>query len=443
MDNIKEFLSKYAVRITFSLGIILEGLFLFYLKVNLAGKNIPAYMVCYGGAFLVFLAAVLIIKNKKHAPERKTDDWYAKYKTPALIIFFGLLFRATLIPSDITTSDDVYRYIWEGKVLYNGFNPYQHPPGDPALIPLYSKDLPAKVTFHNFAAIYPPLSQMIFVVNYVFSGEKDTALKFIFLLCEAVTLIFITLLLKERKKDLNLVILYAWLPLPIMEYFVNSHVDPLGIMFFVMFLYFTERNKLIPSAVVFTLSFLSKLYPVFLLPLILKKYGFKKSIIFGLIFAGMTIAFFLPFVPKDRFVAESLIKYLTNWQFNSSFYYIFLNILHNGYQAKIICNIFLIITVLGISYYYKDFLRAVTFVLLAVIAFTATIYPWYLGWIAALNPLFGLYSLLSFYFTINFSNLTPLSVGWKEYWQVTLIEYVPFYLLLFYDIKKIRSKSGV
>lgn len=435
MNKFRLFITANNAKLIIITGILLEALYLFYLKYNLASKNIPAYMIFYAIAFLIYGISVYIIKSKNG-----TNPILSKNKLALFIIASGILFRATLIPSGITTSDDVYRYIWEGKVLYNGYNPYQHPPGDSTLIPLHSKELPSKVAFHTFAAIYPPFSQVLFTVNYIISGENELGLKLIFLICEAITMVLITLILRERKKPITHVIYYAWLPLPIMEYFVNAHVDPVGIMFFILFIYYSLKNNVPLAAVAFAFSFLSKLYPVFLLPLIVKKFGFKKSFLFGVICGVIIIGAFIPFLPKDRFVAESLIKYMTHWQFNSSFYYIFLNLLHNGYQAKIICNIMLITTVLSISYFYKDFLKAVCYVLIAVIAFSATIYPWYFGWVAAVNPVFGFASLASLFFTINLSNLTPLSIGWKEYWWVLLLEYVPFYSLLLLDI--VRQKRG-
>lgn len=436
MDKIKPLIINNRAKLVIASGVLLELLYVFYLVVNLSAKNIPAYMAFYAAAFALYFLAVWFIKHDGDDPVL-----LSKNKIALFIIITGVLFRATLIPSHITTSDDVYRYIWEGKVLYNGYNPYQHPPGDSTLIPLHSKDLPAKVAFHTFAAIYPPFSQVLFTVNYIISGETELGLKLIFLLCETVTMFLIILILQERKKPLSYLVYYAWLPLPVMEYFVNAHVDPVGIMFFVLFIYFALKNKVSLSAVAFAFSFLSKLYPVFLLPLIIKQFGFKKSVLFGLIFGAIVVAAFLPFLPKDRFVAESLIKYMTHWQFNSSFYYMFLNLLDNGYNAKIICNIMLIITVLSISVFYKDFLKAVCYVLIAVIAFLATIYPWYFGWVAAINPVFGFTSLFSLFFTVNFSNLTPLSVGWKEYWWVLLLEYIPFYALLVYDFLRQKEKK--
>ncbi len=33
------------------------------------------------------------------------------------------------------TGYNVYRYVWEGRILLEGFNPYVHPPDDPLLTP--------------------------------------------------------------------------------------------------------------------------------------------------------------------------------------------------------------------------------------------------------------------------------------------------------------------
>jgi len=436
--QIKNFLGKRIFFVMLLAAILCEILYVAYLTINLQSKNIPAYMCFYGVLFLVYLFAVLFIKRR---PTHLHEERLTKNKLFLLVLIGGIVFRATLIPSQITTSDDVYRYVWEGKVLCNGYNPYQHAPSDTALSLLHSKDLPAKVTFKNNAAIYPPVAQILFAANYLISGEKEYGLKLFYLIFEIITMIFIALILKERRKDPALIVYYAWLPLPVMEFFVNVHVDPVGIAFFVMFLYFIIKDNIPAAALSFAFSFLAKLYPVFILPLIIKKIGFKKTVIFGAIIAAVIICSFLPFIPRNRFFAEFLFKYLANWQFNGSFYNIFQSLLHDGHQAKLICNVLLIVSIIGIAIFYKDFLRAVCFSFIAVIAFTATIYPWYLGWVAAINPVLGLYSVTWLFFTVNLSNFTPLGPVWKEYSWVLLVEYIPFYLLLGYDFfyKKINE----
>lgn len=358
-----------------------------------------------------------------------------------LILFFGILFRVILFPADYVTSPDVNRYIWEGKVISNGFNPYSSAPDADNLYHLRD-DVYEKLTFKHIPAIYPPAAQYVFTFTYFFFNENTTGLKLIYLICEIISFIFILKLLELKKIPLNRIILYAWLPLPIMEYFVNAHIDPLLIMFIVMFVYHSEKRNTKLSALFLALSVLSKVISIILLPLILKQFGIKKSIIFILIFVLTIIAGYLPFVFDDINVLIALNKYVAKWEFNASIYYLLKLIFSDGTIARMICYAGLGISIVIISFMYKDFSKAVYGVLIAFVVFAATLYPWYLGWIAVLNPVFNFYSVTSLLFTINFSNFTPLAPEWKEYVPVLLIQYVLFYVLLFYDFGKKILKNN-
>lgn len=71
----------------------------------------------------------------------------------------GLAFVATGAPA---LSDDVHRYLWDGRVLGAGLDPYRHAPADPALAALRDA-LWARVNHPEVATIYPPLAQLLFV----------------------------------------------------------------------------------------------------------------------------------------------------------------------------------------------------------------------------------------------------------------------------------------
>lgn len=440
------------------LGILTELQYLLFAFLNGIHGDIPLYMIIYAETFLIFFVAYFIVKKYSSL----TNDFgennkllkrlckifflkdlpAASYKLPFLIILFGIIFRLTLLPTVPTTSPDVYRYIWEGKEIYHGFNPYKYPPNSPTLASINNHNLLDKVTFKDLTSIYPPFAQVLFTFGYFISGENAIGIKFIYLICEFFTMLFILKLLSAEKKNLNLVILYAWLPLPIMEFFVNAHIDPLGITFLVMFLYYIEKEKYFLSSVSLALSFLAKLYPAVLIPLLLKKIKFKKTFYFTLIFSAVVIIFYIPFVWGNVYVFSMLSNYIENWEFNGSIYHLMKLILVYGNHAHIVCNILLIATIIIISISYKNFINAVGGILLSVIIFTATVYPWYLGWIAALNPFLEFYSVLSLFFTINLTNLTPLAPVWREFTWVILTEYVIFFLFLVLDYLKLRKKNS-
>lgn len=439
--------------------LIIGGIFteLFYLLLTLSGggtNNIPLYMFIYFETFLVMLFCYSVMKVKKNIDDETGSVFFHKIldrlsisETSSearyifVIIFFGILFRLTLFPTDVVTSPDVNRYVWEGKVINNGYNPYSSAPDDAELFQLRD-NVYDKLTFKHIPAIYPPAAQYVFAAAYFFFGEDTTGLKLIYLLCELISFIFILKLLEIKKIPLNRIILYAWLPLPIMEYFVNAHIDPLLIMFLTMFVYYSEKKNLKLSAFFLALSVLSKVISIILFPLILKQFGFKRSFVFILLFAVTIIAGYLPFIYEDIYVLTALNKYAAKWEFNASTYYLLKLIFADGTIARIICYAGLLISIFIISFKYKDFSKAVYAVLIAFIVFAATLYPWYLGWIAVLNPMFNFYSVSSLLFTINFSNFTPLAPEWKEYVVVLLIQYIPFYVLLGYEISRKGFNPG-
>lgn len=415
----------------FLIGLISELFYLAFL-VLYAERDIPLYMFVYFESFVLFFFAYFLIQNKRPNDEHNS-------KIVFLVFGFGILFRMTLIPTPYTTSDDVHRYLWEGKVIVNGFNPYTTPPNDSSLVHLRDANY-EKVTFKNMPAIYPPLSQIVFALNYLVAGNNAVFLKIIYLIFEVITLIFLIKLLKLKEKDPKLILLYAWLPLTILEYFNNSHIDVIGITFLVLFIYYFEKEKYNLSSVVLAFAFLSKLLALLVLPLIIKRLEIKKIIIFYIVFLTITIIFYLPFLSGNVDVLAGLLKYLSRWEFNGSVYNLFKIICSSGQTARIICAVLLILSIIIIAIRYKNFINGVFAVFLCIIIFSTTVYPWYLGWVAVMNVLNPFYSVMSLFFTINFSNFTPLAPVWKEYPIVWIIQYVPFYSLLVYDWWRLREQ---
>jgi hypothetical protein len=441
LNNRKSFL------LLISAALLTEAIYILF-DINNGAGDIGLYMFIYFEVFIILFFALYLIKISSPAGAislyfltrvfTKDPSESSGFTVPVLIILFGILFRITLIPSALTTSPDVYRYIWEGKVIYNGYNPYLYSP-DAKQLENLRDDVYSKVTFKNMPSIYPPLAQAVFLLSYSVAGNSVIGLKFIYLLCEIITMIFLLKLLHYKKINLNYIILYAWLPLPVMEYFVNAHIDAVGIMFLILFLYFLEKDYMLPSALAFTLSFLTKLYPVVLIPLLFKKFKVQRFVYFILIFLLTSVIFYFPFINGGLSVTDALTRYINKWEFNASFYYLLAAIVPDRETARLICLIFLLVSVGFIAGHYKDFLKGVFGVLLVVIIFSPVVYPWYLGWIGAVNPFGGFYSVLSLLFTVNLSNFSPLGKVWHEYFPVLFTEYMIFFLLLAYDVYHLKT----
>ena len=93
--------------------------------------QIPAFWAGVFAAFLCYLIAGYLILRRPCG-------------SLLLILGGALIFRLTLLPSTPTLSDDIFRYIWDGRVQLAGINPYLYAPDDPALYHL--RDAPVSYT---------------------------------------------------------------------------------------------------------------------------------------------------------------------------------------------------------------------------------------------------------------------------------------------------------
>ena len=81
-----------------------------------------------------------------------------------LVLAVALAGRAALLPVPPTLSDDVYRYVWEGRVIRHGGNPYRTSPASAELAPLRDTVIWPRVNHPELATIYPPLAEAAFAV---------------------------------------------------------------------------------------------------------------------------------------------------------------------------------------------------------------------------------------------------------------------------------------
>ena len=155
----------------------------------------------------------------------------------------------------------------------------------------------------------------------------------------------------------------------------------------------------------------------------------------------LVTTFYLPFLNRDFSTFTALSNYLSNWEFNGPVYNILKYFLNDGNLIRLISGSAFVITTGIIAFVYKNFTKAAYAVFIALIVFSSTIYPWYLGWIAVLNPIPAFYSVTSLLFTSNFTNFTPLAPVWREYLLILLIQYVPFFILLVLDVFRLRNEK--
>lgn len=251
-------------------------------------QPIMPFMLVWGLCFLVYLMASLWIMASRRASRRFL--W-----AELGIIFVGaVIFRVMLINLPLGLSPDAWRYLWDARMIVHGYSPYQYAPSAPLLAPLRDA-VYAHSAFRNTPTKYPPGAELFFLLGYLLSSTKLIGLKIVFVLCDLVTCIALMALLAYKKRDPRYALLYAWCPLPIVEFAIQSHVDVTTITFTVLAVLCAVGSKQpvrVLAGVMIGLAVLTKLYPIILLLVLVRRRDW------GLLIAcAITIVLgYLPFV---------------------------------------------------------------------------------------------------------------------------------------------------
>jgi len=120
-------------------------------------------------------------------------------------------------------SDDIHRYLWEGRVLSGGINPYLHAPNAPELSLLRDAEW-ENIGHPHFTAIYPPLAEITFAV-LAWLGAGITGVKALIALADLAVCGLLA-----RRFGAGRALVYAWNPLVLYCFAGGGHYDSLFIL---------------------------------------------------------------------------------------------------------------------------------------------------------------------------------------------------------------------
>jgi len=159
----------------------------------------------------------------------------------------GTALRLAALAGPPTTSDDLYRYSWDGRVQAAGVDPYRAAPESATLAGLREPWLwpgaagcadihrPPGCTRINRPGqrtIYPPVAEAWFATVYRVAGigSRYKAWQVAGLLTEVAVLALLPVALGRWRRDPRWVALYALCPAPVLEVVNNGHVDGLAVL---------------------------------------------------------------------------------------------------------------------------------------------------------------------------------------------------------------------
>lgn len=157
----------------------------------------------------------------------------------ALIAAGGVLLPLVAARQPPTSSDDMYRYVWDGRVQLAGVDPYRYPPSAPQLGPLRDDFLwpdvanwcvPTGCTRINrpdVPTIYPPVAEAVFVAVAVLSPgtARERPMQLTMAAFAAAVGLLLWYALRRLGRDPRRAVLWAWCPLVALEAGNNAHVD--------------------------------------------------------------------------------------------------------------------------------------------------------------------------------------------------------------------------
>jgi alpha-1,6-mannosyltransferase len=425
-----------------------------YLGLLLLGnlrQNVLKMLCFFAGAFLLYIFTLrLLLCNES----LKRDGLAARQsflrRNGYLMAVLGLavLFRLILWPGIPSLSDDIYRYVWEGRVVASGHNPFALAPNAPRLAQLRDAAIFPLISRPNLTTIYPPLAQFIFAAASAVSYSV-ASMKAVFILFDLATLAVLLKILAALGKNPLQSAIYALNPLVIVEFSGSGHLDSAGTFFMMLALYLFVKQKHLWSGAALALAFMVKLLPVLLIPVILRKRKLAALALFSVISA----AAFLPFIDAGRQLYASLGIYMEHWMFNGSFYNLLIYFIPDNQTARRIAAALFCLAAAGAYYRFlkqdrslqaENIFRQCLFLLGLFILFTPIVHPWYVCWLVPLvavvpNRAWLLFSGLVFasYWVLRIYAETGL---WKETTSILLIEYVPLYGLLLFDYVRAKKK---
>ena len=378
---------------------------------------------------VLYLSAVFLVV--KGIPNKETS-----WVTTGIILLLAIFFRICLIPPDPSVlSKDMYRYIWDGRVQQNRFNPYLYPPQGDELKNLRDEQIYPNINRKDYPTVYPAGAQLFFRAAYILAGDSVTAYKSIMAAFDILTLLLLIALLRAFGFSTSRIIVYAWNPLVIFEIAYSGHLEGLTVFLMAAALYLCTVHKKMPGIIMVAFAAAVKLYPALLLAAFLN----RKDMLKGIFAFSVTIMIlYLPFLGAGNKISGFLPVYLKNpyESFNLGLKHLLMRLVPSldYYWLSLLFIIVLALVGLVVFLKNKEDMQVLRYSYILVgfllILMPASLHPWYAILIVPFLVIYPSPAWLIFSCTVTLSYLKYVSPqGIMPTW-VLQVEYLPLFALL-------------
>ena len=285
---------------------------------------IPTYVALLAAAGGVYAAAAL--RCRQIILGARLGYW---------ILAVGLIMRLAAMFSTPVLEDDYYRYLWDGAVTVNGFNPYRYAPLDVQRYRTGSQDIPRRlgelaeragdivehINYPWLRTIYPPIAQAGFALAFLISPFSLMAWRFVLM---GFDLAALWLIARQRLPGAA-VIIYWWNPLLVKEVYNSGHLDIMLVPFLVMAAAASGRQKPFVATTCIGVAAGIKLWPIVLAPIAWQPLlRCPRRLIAAIsILAAFLLMSLLPFFVTGLDTSSGFMAYSRYWEMNDAVYTIF------------------------------------------------------------------------------------------------------------------------
>ena len=401
--------------------------------------NIPLFLAIFFFSFLLYGFSVWDLFQNRY---ESISAW--------MLLIPAVLFRLTFLATEPSLSEDFYRYVWDGRVQMAGHSPYVFPPNAPQLEHLRDHYY-ERINHKQFRTPYSAAAEMFYKLFALISA-KVWAFKAFLLLFDFLLLEILRRLLRKEGRSVAWLLIYAWHPLPILEFAGSGHMDIIGIAFLFFSYLLVRSQKFALGGGAFAISVLTKYLPILSLPWLLRERtegshqrGSQWKFILA---AGITgTLLLLQYYSPDWNMFSGALSYYKKWRFNDSLFGILYKALGGAEPARITGMIVTVLAMVVCLVRKFSFYRAVFVAFGCVLLFSPVVHPWYLCWVLPLlvfhpnKPWIFFCGWIVLAYFIRY--LFPAGV-WKPVLWLKLLVYVPLYAWLLIDLaRSVRSKPNV
>jgi alpha-1,6-mannosyltransferase len=353
------------------------------------------------------------------------------------LLVAGLVVLRLCIPGALPVgSADAYRYLWDGLVQAQGYNPYAHAPQAEELAHLRDTWLYPQIFRADMRTVYPPLAQLSFRLAHAIGGGF-IGLAWVYLLHDLVAAGLLAGLLRQRDLQPLRGLLFCWSPLLVVQSYAAAHLDVLLTPWLLLAFLVARRRPGLAGA---ALGCATMVRPIAALcgPALALRRPLREGLICAAGFAGAIIILVLPYASAGEGLFESLLIYAEHWRFNASLFRPLEALLGDTPWFRL--GIYALIGALACGAGLLPVERPTRGMLGlgAYLALAPTVYPWYATGLLALLALRGgpLPLLLPALLTLSDLVLVDGRIGgpWEVPTAALWVEYIGIYGLALWQV---------